>query len=159
MALSKEIPTFAKTTEYLKKISAWFEKQGFRVILRLGHNPDDDMVFMSGGPFILNPGTSLYSRIVEHVAQKRGCTIIRPLTEDKGRKYESNAPADDIHQSSETMAKLAGKDTPSETVESKLAGSKDDMPWITMQTNRELRRKDRSVDRSLFFRPQPSASN
>ena len=94
----QDLPTYAKSTEYLKKLSAWFEKEGFTVILRLGHNPDDDLVFMSGGPFILNPGTSLYSKIVEHVAQRRNCKIIR-LENDTGRVYDGHAPVDDIHQS------------------------------------------------------------
>ena len=83
------------------------EKQGFRVILRLGHDPDDDLVFMSGGPFILNGGTSLYTRIVEHVALSRGCKIIHPLTEDKARKYDGNAAHDEIHQSHETLKAVA----------------------------------------------------
>jgi hypothetical protein len=104
---SSGLTTYDKSTEYLKKVAAWFEKQGFRVILRLGHNPDDDIVFMSGGPFILNPGTSLYSRIVEHVAQRRNCKIIR-MVNDTGRMYDGAAPFDDIHQSVKKHNNMVG---------------------------------------------------
>lgn len=65
---------FYKSTIYINCIKIFFEKKGKHVILRLGKDTDNDIVFMSSAKYFSKTGGG-FSKIVEKLVKKNGGII------------------------------------------------------------------------------------
>lgn len=65
-----------KTTIYINSIKQLFEKCGFKVILRLGQDPDKDFIFMSKSYFYIPSTGGNYTNIIKEVVKRNGGKIL-----------------------------------------------------------------------------------
>jgi len=58
--------TFTKSKEYINKIKNFLEKKGYKVKIRFGKNPDDDLVFMCRSSYFISSGGG-FSRLIKEI--------------------------------------------------------------------------------------------
>lgn len=67
--------TYKKSTLYIDCIKYFLKNKNFNVILRLGNDPDSDLIFMSYAKYFISSGGG-YSKLVEKLVKQRGNKII-----------------------------------------------------------------------------------
>jgi hypothetical protein len=66
---------FARSSEYIRGIRDFFLSQGFRVYLRLGGNPDDDVIFIGRAKYFIQGGGG-FSVLLAGLVQSLGGTVL-----------------------------------------------------------------------------------
>ena len=68
---------FRKSCEYIERVGGFFARAGFRVAIRMGRAPDDDVRYVARvGVFV--PSGGAYSRYAAAVAEALGVRVLRP---------------------------------------------------------------------------------
>ena len=71
----KELHDYQKSSMYINCVKLYFEQHGYHVTLRLGMNPDDDLIFMSQASYFTPSGGGFSSLITELVKRNKGIVI------------------------------------------------------------------------------------
>ncbi|MCH2185778.1 hypothetical protein MK280_07895 [Myxococcota bacterium] len=66
---------YAKSNLYILAIAQLFKKEGFEVDLRLGGNPDDDLVFLSSASWFIESGGG-FTRVAKKLVSINGGKVI-----------------------------------------------------------------------------------
>jgi GR25 family glycosyltransferase involved in LPS biosynthesis len=69
-----KFPNYNKSMAYINGIKEFFEKNGFKVELRLGKNPDEDLIFISNAKWYIPSGGG-FSRILIELIKRGGGTV------------------------------------------------------------------------------------
>lgn len=82
---------FGKSCGLIGAVGAAFRRAGVRVSYRLGHHPDDDLVFFTTVNAMV-PSAGGFSLLASEVARLSGVPIVTPDAGDGGRAGRSSAP-------------------------------------------------------------------
>ena len=73
------LPSYAKSCEYVSRVAAYFRARGFRVTLRLGQPPDEDLRFMVRCGAFVPSGASGFAQLAAQLVHMRGGRVIMPM--------------------------------------------------------------------------------
>ena len=83
VAGAHQVTDFTRSSEYIRRVQNFLTTRGFKVDLRLGHPPDDDIVFMGRSEYFIMGGGG-FSTLLGGLVSKLGGTVFRdPEMEDK----------------------------------------------------------------------------